>query len=298
MRGVNQLPPSSLQYSFTNAQATPPAANPVLAQVANSKPLVPLGGAPNAAAASKPEKPQKPSNKLGNMMCLWCTTVVQYPAKATYFRCPVCYIVSSPIQPRLGFVACAGCAAPLSYPLGAMCVECPKCIKAMELPPIPAHMQTVLSMGRKGAQKRKDPKAPKRASNAYMIFCREQRTALKEKRPELPFGKLGARLGEIWREMTAEQKKPYELRAANDRDRYKLEASHYTEGPASKSARTKIDTRVPGSQAQSGRGDGDGSGSGDDDADYFDDDADEDEDDDEDDEGDGDYDVDDGGNDR
>lgn len=57
--------------------------------------------------------------------------------------------------------------------------------------------------------------------------CRERRGALKEERPDLQFGKLGAKLGEMWRCMSAEEKKPYEIRASGDRDRYKSEMGSY-----------------------------------------------------------------------
>src|ERR1700722_3373936 len=76
-------------------------------------------------------------------------------------------------------------------------------------------------------KKRKDPNAPKRASNAYMIFCKERRSQLKLDRPDLPFGQLGKRLGEMWRSMSAEEKKSYEDRASGDRDRYKGEMNQY-----------------------------------------------------------------------
>lgn len=83
------------------------------------------------------------------------------------------------------------------------------------------------SSGRKSRKKRKDPNAPKRATNAYMIFCKERRAALKEEHPELQFGKLGARLGEMWRLMSPEEKRPFENRATGDRDRYKAEMGSY-----------------------------------------------------------------------
>lgn len=76
-------------------------------------------------------------------------------------------------------------------------------------------------------KKRKDPNAPKRASNAYMIFCKERRAQLKNDRPDLPFGQLGKRLGEIWRSMSEKEKEVYELRACGDRDRYKGQMSEY-----------------------------------------------------------------------
>jgi hypothetical protein len=80
-----------------------------------------------------------------------------------------------------------------------------------------------LEVVRRLRKKRKDPNAPKRASNAYMIFCKEHRNQLKEERPDLAFGKLGAKLGEIWRTMSVEEKMPYEERALSDRERYKRE---------------------------------------------------------------------------
>lgn len=61
--------------------------------------------------------------------------------------------------------------------------------------------------------------APRRASNAYMVFCKERRAELVEDRPDLTFGELGAKLGEIWRGMAPEEKRPFEERAQLDRDR-------------------------------------------------------------------------------
>ena len=60
-----------------------------------------------------------------------------------------------------------------------------------------------------------------------MVFCQEQRNVLKEAEPQLAFGKLGKRLGEIWRNMTAEEKQPYEEKAGRDRGRYKQEMTKY-----------------------------------------------------------------------
>eukprot|EP00467_Chlorarachnion_reptans_P024638 CAMPEP_0114489784 /NCGR_PEP_ID=MMETSP0109-20121206/2079_1 /TAXON_ID=29199 /ORGANISM="Chlorarachnion reptans, Strain CCCM449" /LENGTH=148 /DNA_ID=CAMNT_0001666329 /DNA_START=62 /DNA_END=508 /DNA_ORIENTATION=- len=76
-------------------------------------------------------------------------------------------------------------------------------------------------------KKPRDPSAPKRASNAYMIFCKESRARLKEENPGLAFGKIGAKLGEIWRDMQPEEKRPYQERAARDRQRYKREMQEY-----------------------------------------------------------------------
>jgi hypothetical protein len=86
-----------------------------------------------------------------------------------------------------------------------------------------------------GSKKRRDPNAPKAVSNAYMIFCKQRRQELKAASPDLPFGKIGARLGEMWRQMSNEEKKPYEEQAALDRERYRKEMLDYQTGnmPAS-----------------------------------------------------------------
>jgi len=57
------------------------------------------------------------------------------------------------------------------------------------------------------AKRSRDPNAPKASSNAYMIFCKERRAKLKEENPDLPFGKIGAKLGELWRSMSIEAKR-------------------------------------------------------------------------------------------
>jgi hypothetical protein len=56
-------------------------------------------------------------------------------------------------------------------------------------------------------KKKRDPKAPKAASNAYMIFCKEMRPKLKKDNNELSFGKIGAKLGELWRNLSTEEKR-------------------------------------------------------------------------------------------
>jgi hypothetical protein len=94
-------------------------------------------------------------------------------------------------------------------------------------PRIPQAQQSADGKQLSNRKKRRDPGAPKRASNAYMIFCKERRAQLKNENPEMPFGQLGKRLGDLWRTMTAEEKRPYEDLASGDRDRYKGEMNQY-----------------------------------------------------------------------
>mmetsp|Transcript_10810 Transcript_10810/g.16095 ORF Transcript_10810/g.16095 Transcript_10810/m.16095 type:complete len:171 (-) Transcript_10810:200-712(-) len=89
-------------------------------------------------------------------------------------------------------------------------------------------------------KKNRDPNAPKRASNAYMIFCKSRRPRLKEEFPELAFGKIGAKLGEIWRDLRPDEKRPFEVQAAMDRQRYKKEMEKYPGALEQKAKHRKV----------------------------------------------------------
>jgi len=80
----------------------------------------------------------------------------------------------------------------------------------------------------KGSKKEKDPNAPKRNQSAYMIFCSENRPIVKEENPDAGFGDMGKLLGAKWKELDASGKKPYEDKAAADKERYEREKEGYT----------------------------------------------------------------------
>jgi HMG (high mobility group) box len=72
-------------------------------------------------------------------------------------------------------------------------------------------------------KKAKDPNAPKRASTSYLYFSNEMRPKLKERQPELTFGELGQKLGEMFRKLTPEEKEKYEKLARDDKARFSKE---------------------------------------------------------------------------
>ncbi|KAJ8654232.1 hypothetical protein O0I10_010054 [Lichtheimia ornata] len=74
-----------------------------------------------------------------------------------------------------------------------------------------------------GGKKRKDPNAPKRGRSAYMFFSQEQRSTIKEENPDASFGDIGRLLGQKWKGLTDEEKKPYNDKAAADKQRYEEE---------------------------------------------------------------------------
>ncbi|PVU95523.1 hypothetical protein BB561_001772 [Smittium simulii] len=76
-------------------------------------------------------------------------------------------------------------------------------------------------------KKKKDENAPKRGLSAYMFFSQEYREKVKKENPDATFGQLGKILGEMWKTMTDEQKKPYALKAEKDKQRYETEKANY-----------------------------------------------------------------------
>lgn len=76
-------------------------------------------------------------------------------------------------------------------------------------------------------KKKKDPNAPKRGMSAFMIYANEVRNEVKNDNPGITFGELGKMLGELWRGLSEDEKRPYQLRAASDKARYENEKAAY-----------------------------------------------------------------------
>ena len=54
-----------------------------------------------------------------------------------------------------------------------------------------------------------DANAPKKPLSGFMKFSQEHRAAVKEENPELAFGAVGKKLGEMWRALSAKEKAAY-----------------------------------------------------------------------------------------
>ncbi|KAI8912590.1 high mobility group box domain-containing protein [Gorgonomyces haynaldii] len=90
---------------------------------------------------------------------------------------------------------------------------------------------------KKKPRAKKDPNAPKKGLSAFMIFSQENRPKIKEENPEASFGELGKLLGQKWKELDEEDKKPYQEKAEADKARYEKQMSEYTKkGKASDDA--------------------------------------------------------------
>lgn len=174
---------------------------------------------------------QQQQQQAATTFCPVCAIHLSYPAGSSLIQCPSCSHTIDPNVPQQ--TRCVRCKTLLAYPPNSLFIQCPKCNETMD--PRSTAMgnmggaanQPILNQTAKQSKKRRDPNAPKAVSNAYMIFCKSRRSELKQENPDLPFGKIGARLGEIWRTMTPEQKKPYEDKASQDRERYRKEMLDY-----------------------------------------------------------------------
>eukprot|EP00695_Tsukubamonas_globosa_P003436 TRINITY_DN631_c0_g1_i4.p2 TRINITY_DN631_c0_g1~~TRINITY_DN631_c0_g1_i4.p2 ORF type:complete len:140 (-),score=64.84 TRINITY_DN631_c0_g1_i4:231-590(-) len=76
----------------------------------------------------------------------------------------------------------------------------------------------------------KDPNAPKKPLSAYMFFCADKRPEVKEEQPDLKPPQVLKALGEKWREISEEDKKPYEKKAEEDKKRYAEALEEYEAG--------------------------------------------------------------------
>ncbi|KAF7727452.1 Non-histone chromosomal protein 6 [Apophysomyces ossiformis] len=75
----------------------------------------------------------------------------------------------------------------------------------------------------KKKKRAKDPNAPKRGLSAYMFFSQENRQKVKDENKDASFGTIGKILGEKWKNMSDEEKKPYIEKAEADKKRYEEE---------------------------------------------------------------------------
>ncbi|KAM8853943.1 high mobility group protein B1b [Synchiropus picturatus] len=81
----------------------------------------------------------------------------------------------------------------------------------------------------KGQKKKrfKDPNAPKRPPSAFFLFCSDFRPKVKGENPGLSIGDTAKKLGEMWNSSTAEEKQPYEKKAAKLKEKYDKDIVSY-----------------------------------------------------------------------
>ena len=80
----------------------------------------------------------------------------------------------------------------------------------------------------KKAKKVKDPNAPKRPKNNFMLFLQDHRATVKASNPDVKqSSKITSLAGDIWRGLSETEKAPYNERAAEEKIRYAEEKAAY-----------------------------------------------------------------------
>lgn len=96
----------------------------------------------------------------------------------------------------------------------------------------------------KAKRGKKDPNKPKRALSAYMFFVQDWRERIKSENADASFGDVGRLLGAKWKEMSANEKKPYEDKAKADKDRAAKEKAEYDASNGKRPKKTASKAKV------------------------------------------------------
>ncbi|KAM7149262.1 high mobility group protein B1-like isoform 1-T1 [Molossus nigricans] len=88
-------------------------------------------------------------------------------------------------------------------------------------------MKTYIPPKGETKKKFKDPNAPKRPPSAFFLFCSEYRPKIKGEHPGLSIGDVAKKLGEMWNNTAADDKQPYEEKAAKLKEKYEKDIAAY-----------------------------------------------------------------------
>ncbi|RKP19332.1 HMG-box, partial [Rozella allomycis CSF55] len=81
----------------------------------------------------------------------------------------------------------------------------------------------------------KKTKPPKQPISSFLAFYRHKRSEMAKKHPELTFGQVSSKLGELWKSMNFVERRPFVDEANKDRIRFADEQEKYRELQAKKS---------------------------------------------------------------
>ncbi|EAY08175.1 HMG box family protein [Trichomonas vaginalis G3] len=90
------------------------------------------------------------------------------------------------------------------------------------------------------------PKSP------YIFFCQEKRPQVKEENPGIAFGDIAKKLGEMWKNLSEEEKKPYMEMAEKDKEAHKNDPKEEKKSKKSKSKKSKKEESEKESDKESG----------------------------------------------
>lgn len=76
---------------------------------------------------------------------------------------------------------------------------------------------------------KKDPSAPKRPMSAFLYFSQGKRSQIKNENPEIKNTEVSRILGELWRNLSAEERFPYVEQEKIERGKYKIATAAWRE---------------------------------------------------------------------
>jgi len=100
---------------------------------------------------------------------------------------------------------------------------------------------------KKGKGRKKANTGPKRAKSAYLYFSMAMRPEVKSANPDEKFGAIAKILGEKWKELSEEDKKPYQALAAKDKERYENDKKKAESKPEEEEEQSGSDDEQSGS---------------------------------------------------
>ncbi|ELW58803.1 High mobility group protein B1 [Tupaia chinensis] len=88
-------------------------------------------------------------------------------------------------------------------------------------------MKTYIPPKGETEKKFKDPNAAKSPPSAFFLFCSEYHPKIKGELPGLSIGDVAKELREMWNNTTADDKQPYEKKAAKLKKKYGKDTAAY-----------------------------------------------------------------------
>ncbi|EHB08857.1 High mobility group protein B1 [Heterocephalus glaber] len=88
-------------------------------------------------------------------------------------------------------------------------------------------MKTYIPPKGEAKKKFKDPNAPKRPPSTFFLFCSEYCPKIKGEHPGLSIGDVAKKLEEMWNNAAADDKQPYEKKAAKLKENYEKDIAAY-----------------------------------------------------------------------
>merc|ERR1711881_771881 len=82
---------------------------------------------------------------------------------------------------------------------------------------------------KKFKKKPKDKNAPKKPQTAYFVMCNEKREEIKKSLENPTMAAVSKRMGEMWKNLTTEERAYYDQKNKEQKERYEREFAEYKE---------------------------------------------------------------------